>query len=114
LLATLGLYGVIAYMVAQRRKEIGVRMALGADRARIIRLVLREAMLLLSVGLAVGIVLSLWAGQAAATLLYGVKPRDAASLVAASILLSVITLAASYLPARRAAAHDPISTLRVE
>ncbi|HEY1212332.1 MAG TPA: FtsX-like permease family protein, partial [Bryobacteraceae bacterium] len=114
LLATLGLYGVIAYMVARRRKEIGVRMALGADRGRVVRLVMREAMVLLTVGLAAGIVLSLWAGQAAAALLYGVKPRDGASLIGASILLSLSVLVASYVPARRAATVDPMSALRVE
>jgi predicted permease len=114
LLATLGLYGVIAYMVARRRKEIGVRMALGADRPRVVRLVLREAMLLLTIGLAAGIVLSLWAGQAAATLLYGVKPRDILSLAAASVLLAAIALIASYVPARRAAADDPMAALRTE
>jgi ABC-type antimicrobial peptide transport system permease subunit len=70
LLATLGLYGVIAYMVAQRRSEIGLRMALGADRASVIRLVLREAILLLVVGLAAGGVLALWAGRARSCLAY--------------------------------------------
>lgn len=101
LLATLGLYGVIAYMVSQRRKEIGVRIALGADRAGVIRLVLREAVLLLGIGLSLGTVLALWAGKAAATLLFGLQPNDALSLVAASTLLSVIALIASYVPARR-------------
>jgi putative ABC transport system permease protein len=114
LLATLGLYGVIAYMVARRRNEIGVRVALGADRARVIRLVLREAILLLSVGLTAGIILALWAGRAAATLLYGLQPHDAVSLVAASALLATITLIASYVPARRAAALDPMAALREE
>jgi putative ABC transport system permease protein len=114
LLATLGLYGVITYMVARRRKEMGVRMALGADRAHVIRLVLREAVLLLAVGLVTGLVLSWWTGQAAASLLYGVKPRDTASLLGASLLLSVITLTASYVPARRAANGDPSATLRAE
>jgi putative ABC transport system permease protein len=114
LLATLGLYGVIAYMIARRRKEIGVRMALGADRARVVRLVLREAVMLVALGLAAGILLSLWLGQTAATLLYGVKPRDATSLIGASLLLAVIALFASYLPARRAASDDPMAALRVE
>jgi predicted permease len=114
LLATLGLYGVIAYMVARRRNEIGVRIALGADRARVIRLVLREAILLLSVGLTAGVVLALWAGRAAATLLFGLQPHDAVSLVAAIVLLATITLIASYVPARRAAALDPMAALRDE
>ncbi len=114
LLATLGLYGVIAYMVARRRKEIGIRIALGADRAGVIRLVLREAALLLVIGLSAGIALSLWAGKFAEALLYGVKSRDTVSLVSAAILLGVIALLASFLPARRAAAEDPMAALRTE
>lgn len=114
LLATLGLYGVIAYMVARRRNEIGVRIALGADRARVIRLVMREALLLLAFGLAAGIVLAFWAARAAATLLYGLKPYDPVSMAAAIVLLAVIALAASYAPARRAAALEPMTALRDE
>jgi ABC-type antimicrobial peptide transport system permease subunit len=114
LLALLGLYGVIAYMVARRRHEIGVRVALGADRAHVIRLVLRETVVLLGIGLAAGVGLSLWAGQAAATLLFGLQPHDTVSLLAASTLLAIIALIASYVPARRAAAVDPNSALRTE
>jgi predicted permease len=114
LLATLGLYGVIAYMVARRRNEIGLRMALGADRAHVMRLVLREAILLLAFGLTAGVLLSLWAGKAAATLLFGLQPHDAVSLIAASMLLTAIALIASYGPARRAAALDPMAALRNE
>ena len=114
LLATLGLYGVIAYMVARRRNEIGVRIALGADRARVVGLVLREAMILLSAGVVVGTLLSLWVGRAASTLLFGLKPYDPASLFGAIALLAVIALAASYIPARRAAALDPMVALRQE
>jgi len=114
LLATLGLYSVIAYMVARRQNEIGVRMALGAGRSQVIRLVLREAMLLLAVGLLAGIVIALWAGRAAATLLFGLRPYDPISLVAAIALLSAIAMAASYAPARRAAALEPMIALRDE
>ena len=114
LLATLGLYGVIAYMVARRRNEIGVRMALGADRGRVIRLVLREAALLLVVGLGVGALLALWAGRTAATLLFGLQPQDPATMAAAVALLAVVALASSYLPARRAAALEPMVALRDE
>jgi ABC-type antimicrobial peptide transport system permease subunit len=114
LLATLGLYGVIAYMVAQRRNEIGVRIALGADQRRVIRLVLREAILLLAFGLTAGAGLALWAGRAAATLLFGLQPHDAISLVVAGALLTTIALIASYIPARRAAALNPMAALRNE
>jgi len=114
LLSTLGLYGVIAYMVARRRNEIGVRIALGADRRRVIRLVLGEAILLVGVGLAAGLLIALWAGRAAAALLFGLAPRDPGSLLAAMALLTFIALAASYGPARRAAAIEPMAALREE
>lgn len=114
LLATLGLYGVIAYMVARRRNEIGLRMALGADRSSVIRLVLREAILLLGAGLVAGVVLALAVGRAAATLLFGLSPHDGTSLVAASVLLAAIALIASYIPARRAASLNPMVALRNE
>jgi putative ABC transport system permease protein len=114
LLATLGLYGVISYMVARRRKEIGVRIALGADRGRVIRLVLREAGLLLAVGLGIGAMLAFWAGRAAATLLFGLQPHDPATMIAAMALLGAVALISSYLPARRAAAVEPMVALRDE
>jgi predicted permease len=114
LLATLGLYGVIAYMVARRRNEIGVRIALGADRSQVIRLVLREALLLLAFGLTAGVIIALWAGRAAATLLFGLQPYDPVSMSAAVALLAAIALAASYGPARRAAALEPMVALRDE
>jgi predicted permease len=114
MLAAIGLYGVIAYMVARRQNEIGVRMALGADRASVIRLVLREAMMLLAAGLAIGIGLALWAGQAASKMLFGLKPNDAATFVAASVLLAVATAAAGYIPAGRASGMDPMEALRME
>ena len=111
-LATLGLYGVIAYMVARRRNEIGVRVALGADRAAVVRLVLREAALLLSIGLVAGAGGALWAGRAAGALLFGLKPYDPPTLALACALLAAVTLLASYLPAWRAARLEPMSALR--
>jgi putative ABC transport system permease protein len=114
LLATLGLYGVISYMVARRRNEIGLRIALGADRGRVIQLVLREALLLLAVGLGAGVMLALWAGRAAATLLFGLRPYDALTIVAAMALLAAVTLASSYVPAHRAAGLEPMVALRDE
>lgn len=112
--ATLGLCGVIAYMVARRRNEIGVRIAQGADRSRVIRLVLREAMLLLAVGLSAGIVIALWAGRAAAALLFELKPYDPVSIAVAIVVLAAVALAASYGPARKAAALEPMAALREE
>ena len=113
-LATVGLYGVISYLVTRRRNEIGIRIALGADRGRVIVLVLREALLLLGIGVAVGVLISIWVGRTAATLLYGLKPYDPVSLVGACLLLAAIALAASYVPARRAAALEPMVALRDE
>ncbi len=113
-LATLGLYGVIAYMVARRRNEIGVRVALGADRGRIIRLVLREAVVLLALGLVIGTGLALWAGRAAGALLFGLKPYDPAALASAVVLLALVALIASYWPAFRASRVEPMSALREE
>jgi ABC-type antimicrobial peptide transport system permease subunit len=114
MLATMGLYGVIAYMVARRRNEIGVRVALGADRGRVVRLVLREAAALLAVGLAIGTALALWAGRAASALLFGLKAYDPPTLTAAVILLAAVALLASYWPAYRASRLEPMSALREE
>ena len=113
-LAVLGLYGVISYMVARRRNEIGVRIALGAGRGRVIQLVLKEAALLLAAGLAVGVGLALWAGRAATAMLYGLKPYDAVTLGGAIGLLAVVALAASYGPAHRASRLEPMDALREE
>lgn len=113
-LAVLGLYGVIAYMVARRRNEIGVRIALGASRERVIGIVLREALLLLVFGLAIGTALSLWAGKAAAALVYGLKPNDPVTIVSAIALLAAVALVASYGPAWRASRLQPMDALRDE
>lgn len=114
LLAMLGLYGVVAYMVTRRRNEIGVRIALGADKGRVIRLVLRETAILLAFGLGVGIVFSVWMGRAATSLLFGVKPWDPLSLGASIAVLGAVGFLASYGPARRAAALQPMMSLRDE
>jgi putative ABC transport system permease protein len=114
MLAVLGLYGVIAYMVARRRNEIGVRIALGAGRGSVIRLVLMEAALLLGIGLAVGVGLALWAGRAATAMLYGLKPYDPITLGGAIALLATVALVASYGPAHRASRLEPMDALREE
>jgi ABC-type antimicrobial peptide transport system permease subunit len=113
-LAVLGLYGVIAYMVARRRNEIGVRIALGATRTRVIRLVLGEATLLLVFGLAIGVGFAAWAGRTAASLVYGIKPADPLTISSAAALLALVALAASYAPASRASRLQPMDALREE
>ncbi|HXM21579.1 MAG TPA: ADOP family duplicated permease, partial [Terriglobales bacterium] len=114
LLATVGLYGVITYMVERRTNEIGIRVALGADRGSIVRLVMREASLLLGLGLLLGTALSLAGGRAAASMLFGLKPADAVTYVLAVASLSAVAALASFLPARRAARLDPMVALRNE
>jgi predicted permease len=114
ILATVGLYGVISYMVVRRRNEIGIRMALGADRRRVVLLIMREAALLLVVGLAIGAGLSLASTRAAAALLFGLKAHDPLTLALAAASLAVVAAAASYLPAFRAARIHPTEALREE
>jgi predicted permease len=114
LLAVLGLYGVISYMVARRRNEIGVRIALGANRGSVVGLVLQEAILLLAAGLTIGLGFAVWVGQAAASLIYGMKPRDPLTLGSAVVLLAVVALLASYGPAWRASRLEPMEALREE
>ncbi len=113
-LAMVGLYGVISYMVVRRRSEIGLRMALGANRVDILAMVLREAAKLLGMGLAIGTTLALSAGKIAASMLYGLKPRDPLTVAVAVTAMTVIALVASLLPAKRAASIDPMAALREE
>jgi len=114
LLAAIGLYGVISYMVVQRTREIGIRMAIGAKRMDVVKMILREAGLLTVAGLVIGIGLALGAAQAAKSLLYGLKPRDPLTLMMAVILLSAVASLASFLPAHRASKLDPLTALRYE
>jgi ABC-type antimicrobial peptide transport system permease subunit len=111
-LAVVGLYGVVAYGVASRRGEIGIRVALGARRWRIVALVLREAGLVLAGGLAAGLVVTLAVTRAVRSLLFGLSNDDPAVLSAAVLILAVTGLMAAAIPARRAAAIDPVQTLR--
>jgi predicted permease len=113
-LAAIGIYGLIAYSVARRTSEIGLRMALGADRRGILRLVLGESLRLVGVGLVVGIVAALAVTRVLATLLYEIQPRDPVTLGAAVALLATTALAAAFIPARRAARVDPMAALRSE
>lgn len=114
LLAALGVYGVIAYTVAQRSREIGVRLALGADPAGIRRLVLSRGARLAVIGLAIGIAASLALGRVIETLLFGVTPFDVATLLTVPFVLTAVALLASWVPARRASRLDPASTMRAE
>jgi predicted permease len=114
LLAAIGLYGVISYMVVQRTKEIGIRMAIGAERVDVLGLILREAGLLTVTGLVIGAGLALGAAQAAKSLLYGLKPRDPLTLVAAVVVLSAVAAFATFWPAYRASKLDPLVALRYE
>ena len=112
LLAALGLYGVTWYAVSRRRGEIGIRMALGAAPAGIVRLVLARIAVLVAVGVAVGAGVSIWAAKFVATLLYGLEPRDPATLAGAAATLAFIGVLAAWLPAYRASRIDPAEVLR--
>jgi predicted permease len=114
LLAAIGLYGVVAYAVSQRTREIGVRMALGARPLDVLRLIVSHGMRLAGVGLAIGLVLALAVTRLVTGLLYGVSPTDPVTLVAIGALLLSVTLLASWIPARRAARVDPMVALRHE
>ena len=114
LLAGIGLFGVTAYSVAQRTKEMGIRMALGAQRTNILGLVLREAMLLVVVGLGIGAAGAVMAGRLIATQLFGVAPTDPVTIGAALLLMTAVAGAASIVPARRATKVDPMVALRYE
>jgi predicted permease len=114
LLAALGLFGVLSYAVAQRRREIGVRMALGARREDIRRMVLGQVVWIGLAGGAIGLVAALGLGRAAQSLLFGIKGHDPAALLGGTLLLALVAMVAAYLPARRASRVDPMVTLREE
>ena len=113
-LASVGLYGVTAYSVERRTNEIGIRMALGADRSNILKLVLRGALVQMGIALAIGIPVTIAAGHAMAAELFGIKPYDPRILLATSAALAFAAFVAAAVPARRAATLDPIRALRVE
>jgi ABC-type antimicrobial peptide transport system permease subunit len=113
-LAAIGLFGLMSYSVARRTNEIGIRMALGARRADVVSMVLKESMAMVGIGIAVGLAAALVAGRFVATLLFGLAPTDPATIGAAVIVMAAVSLLAGYLPARRAARVDPMVALRYE
>jgi predicted permease len=114
LLATIGLYSVVAYMVVSRRNEIGIRMALGASRAQVVALFMREAATLAALGVAIGLTASLLLARAATSLLFGLTPHDSPTYLSAAALLAAVAALGSYIPAHRAARQDPMTALRYE
>jgi len=113
-LAGVGLYGVMAYSVTQRTREIGIRMALGADPKGVLRMVMRRGLLLALSGIAAGLVIALAAAPLIGPLLYRVSPADPVSIAGAALLLIVVAILASLIPALRATRVDPILALREE
>ncbi|PYV04118.1 MAG: hypothetical protein DMG10_08980 [Acidobacteria bacterium] len=114
LLALVGLYGAVSYSVSQRTREFGVRLALGAQRADLIRLVLREGVAATVLGLAMGVIGALVLTRVLSSLLYGIRPTDRLTFAGVSAFLLAVTLAANYIPARRATKVDPMVALRYE
>jgi putative ABC transport system permease protein len=113
-LAATGIFGVISYSVSQQTREIGIRMALGAQSGEVLRQVLKEGARMVAVGLALGLMGSLAATRFIATLLFGVKPADPLTFAAVAAMLTIVALVASYIPARRATRVDPMVALRYE
>jgi predicted permease len=113
-LAIVGLYGVMAYLVTRRAREIGIRMALGAQSGSVVWLIMREVLVLVSIGVAVGLPAALMLSKVVRAQLYGVEPHDPGSVAAATLLLTAVALLAGFVPARRAAGYDPVRVLRYE
>jgi ABC-type antimicrobial peptide transport system permease subunit len=114
LLAAIGLYGVMSYAVARRTREIGIRMALGAERGRVLWLVLREVAVMSAAGILGGLGAALWLTRQVQSQLFGLSPNDPVTLTVATILLAFVAITAGYIPARRATTIDPMIALRSE
>jgi ABC-type antimicrobial peptide transport system permease subunit len=114
LLVVVGLYGVLSFFITHRRNEIGIRIALGAGRRQVIGLVMRDTAFMLLVGVAAGTLLALLAGRTASAMLFGLKPYDLPTLALAVVLLALIAVLASWLPALKASRLDPVAALRSE
>jgi ABC-type antimicrobial peptide transport system permease subunit len=110
----IGLYGVTAYMVAQRAREMAIRIALGAIAGRVIWLVMRELVILVAIGIAVALPLIAFLNRLVRNELYGIRPSDMLSVLVAILILSSVAFLAGYIPSRRAASSDPMQVLRYE
>ena len=114
LLVAIGVYGVLAYYVSQRKREFGVRLALGASKSRLVAVVLRQSAVPVLAGVIVGVAGSLLSGRWLASLLYEVEPSDPVVLISIAALLTIVAVVSSWIPARRAAMVDPLVALREE
>jgi ABC-type antimicrobial peptide transport system permease subunit len=114
LLAAIGIYGVVSYRVTQRRREIAIRLAVGAKRMSIVQLILSDSLKLALIGTVIGLIVSRIASSAIASLLFGVNPTDPLTMGAVAVLCVTVALFASFIPAKRAAKLDPVIALRLD
>jgi ABC-type antimicrobial peptide transport system permease subunit len=114
LVAAIGLFGLMSYTVSRRTNEIGIRMALGAQSGDVMRQVLRESMILVAVGVAIGVAAAFGAGRFLSTMLFGLAPNDVMTIAAATLLMVAVSGLAGFLPARRASRVDPMVALRYD
>ena len=114
LLAAVGLYGVMSFAVSKRTRELGIRLALGAQRGEILRLVLKDGMIMVGIGIALGLATAFLVTRLLASFLYGVSAMDALTFTGIPLILTIVALTACYMPARRAMKVDPILALRSE
>jgi ABC-type antimicrobial peptide transport system permease subunit len=114
IIAAIGLYGLVSYIVSTRQHELGLRVALGATRANVLGLVLRQSLMLVACGLVIGVPAALLLTRWMTSLVFGLSPRDVPTIAMAVTMLAVVALGAALIPARRAASVDPMVALRVE
>ena len=114
ILSAIGIYGVLSYVVSQRSREIGIRVAIGAQRSQVIKLVLRNGLSLSLTGVIIGVALAAWAAQLMRGLLYDIRPGDPATFIVVALLLSAVAVLASFVPAWRASRVDPVVVLKGE